>query len=97
MPSTTREEAIDYMLTNTGITETDVTSEIERYIVLPGQATAYKVGMMELLRLRDEAQEALGDKFDIRDFHDVILKNGALPLVAVREQVMKYIAAKQAG
>lgn len=93
----TREEAIDYMLTNTGITETDVTSEIERYIVLPGQATAYKVGMMELLRLRDEAQEALGDRFDIRDFHDVILKNGALPLVAVREQVMKYIAAKQAG
>ena len=53
--------------------------------------------MMELLHLRDEAQDALGDRFDIRDFHDVILKNGALPLVAVREQVMKYIAAKQPG
>lgn len=93
----TREQAIDYMLTNTGITETDVISEIERYIVMPGQATAYKVGMMELLRLRDEAKQALGDKFDIRDFHDVILRDGALPLTAVREQVMKYIADKQAA
>jgi len=93
----TREEAIEYMLANTGITETDVVSEIERYIVLPGQATAYKVGMMEMLRLRDEAQDALGDHFDIRDFHDVVLKNGALPLTALREEVMKYIAAKQAA
>jgi len=93
----TREAAIDYMLTNTGITESDVIAEIERYIVAPGQATAYKVGMMELLRLRDEAQQALGDKFDIRDFHDVILKDGALPLTAIREQVMKYIAEKEAA
>ena len=93
----TREEAIDYMLTNTGITESDVVAEIERYIVNPGQATAYKVGMMELLRLRDEAQQALGDNFDIRDFHDVILRDGALPLTAIREQVMKYIAEKQAA
>jgi uncharacterized protein (DUF885 family) len=93
----TREEAIDYMLTNTGIAESDVIAEIERYIVMPGQATAYKVGMMELLRLRNEAQQALDDKFDIRDFHDVILRDGALPLTAIREQVMKYIAEKQAG
>ncbi len=93
----TREQAIDYMLANTGTAESDVISEIERYIVMPGQATAYKVGMMELIRLRDEAQEALGDKFDIRDFHDVILKDGALPLTALRELVMKYIAEKQAA
>ena len=93
----TREQAIDYMLANTGTAESDVISEIERYIVIPGQATAYKVGMMELLRLRDEAQEALGDKFDIRDFHDVILKDGALPLTALRELVMKFIAEKQAA
>ena len=85
------------MLTNTGITESDVVAEIERYVVSPGQATAYKVGMMELLRLRDEAQQALGDKFDIRDFHDVILGNGALPLTAIREQVMKYIVDRQAA
>jgi len=93
----TREEAIDYMLTNTGIAESDVVSEIERYIVSPGQATAYKVGMMELLRLREESQEALGEKFDIRDFHDVILKNGALPLTALRELVMKYIEEQKAA
>lgn len=91
----TREQAIDYMLSNTGIAESDVVSEIERYIVMPGQATAYKVGMMELLRLRNEAKLALGDKFDIRDFHDVVLKNGALPLTAMREQVMKYITARE--
>ncbi len=93
----TRQEAIDYMLANTGIAESDVVSEIERYIVMPGQATAYKVGMMELLRLRSEAEQALGDKFDIRDFHDVVLKNGALPLTALRELVMKYIAEQSAA
>ena len=93
----TREQAIDYMLANTGTAESDVISEIERYIVMPGQATAYKVGMMELLRLRDEAQEALGAKFDIRDFHDVVLKDGALPLTALRQLVMQYIAEKQAA
>ncbi len=93
----TREQAIDYMLANTGTAESDVIAEIERYIVNPGQATAYKVGMMELLRLRNEAQEALGDEFDIRDFHDVVLKDGALPLTALRELVMKYIAQKQAA
>lgn len=92
----TREEAIDYMLENTGIAESDVVSEIERYIVIPGQATAYKVGMLELLKLRDEAQQALGDDFDIREFHDVVLMNGDLPLIAVRQVVMKYIAEKQA-
>lgn len=93
----TREQAIDYMLGNTGIAESDVVSEIERYIVIPGQATAYKVGMLELLRLRDEAQQALGDDFDLREFHDVVLGNGDLPLIAVRQQVMKYIAEQQGG
>jgi len=93
----TREEAIDYMLRNTGMAESDVTAEIERYIVWPGQATAYKTGMMEILRLREEARDALGDKFDIRDFHDVILGKGPMPLYMIREEVMKYIAAKQAA
>ena len=91
-----REEAIDYMLENTGMTEGEVVVEIERYIVSPGQATAYKVGMMEFLRLREEAQETLGDKFDIREFHDVVLRNGALPLTALRELVMQYIEDTQA-
>jgi uncharacterized protein (DUF885 family) len=92
----TRQEAIDYMLDNTGMAESDVVSEIERYIVMPGQATAYKVGMMEILRLRAEAQTTLGDKFDIRDFHDVILKNGSVPLTVLRELVLEYVSKTQA-
>ncbi|MEM9387879.1 MAG: DUF885 domain-containing protein [Pseudomonadota bacterium] len=88
----TREEAIDYMQRNTGIAESDVVSEIERYIVWPGQATSYMVGMMEFLRLREEAQAALGERFDLRDFHEVLLKNGAVPLHLLRELVNAYIA-----
>jgi uncharacterized protein (DUF885 family) len=87
----TREEAIDYMLTNTGMAESDVVSEIERYIVLPGQATAYKVGMMKILELRQEAMDRLGDRFDLRDFHDVVLKNGAVPLEILERLVNDYI------
>jgi uncharacterized protein (DUF885 family) len=87
----TREQAIDYMLANTGMTETEVEAEIERYIVWPGQATAYKVGMMEILRLRKEARTALGDRFDVRDFHEVVLKNGPVPLHVLRELVMIYM------
>ncbi|MEL7367300.1 MAG: DUF885 domain-containing protein [Myxococcota bacterium] len=82
-----REKAIDTMLSCTGMPRTDVVAEVERYIVLPGQACAYMVGRMEIVRLRDEAQKALGDKFDIRDFHDVVLGNGALPLTLLRRQV----------
>ncbi|WOJ94745.1 DUF885 domain-containing protein [Congregibacter variabilis] len=91
----TREEAIDYMLEKTGRAESEVVSEIERYIVLPGQATAYTVGMLEILRLRSEAQMALGDDYDIRDFHDVVLLHGPLPLTVLRDLVMQYIARKQ--
>jgi uncharacterized protein (DUF885 family) len=89
----TREEAIDYMLANTGMAESDVISEIERYIVLPGQATAYKVGMMKILELREKAMNELGDKFDLRDFHDVVLKNGAVPLDILERIVDNYIAS----
>jgi uncharacterized protein (DUF885 family) len=93
----TREEAIEYMLANTGMAESDVVSEVERYIVLPGQATAYKVGMMKILDLRQKAIDSLGDRFDIRDFHDVILKNGAVPLDILERIVDDYIASVQAG
>lgn len=86
-----REEAIDYMLENTGMAESDVISEIERYIVIPGQATAYKVGMMKILELRQRAMNRLGDRFDIRDFHDVVLKNGAVPLDILERLVDEYI------
>ncbi|MEO0975054.1 MAG: DUF885 domain-containing protein, partial [Pseudomonadota bacterium] len=93
----TREQAIDYMRRNTGIAESDVVSEIERYIVWPGQATAYMVGMMEILALRDEARAALGERFDLRDFHRVVLENGAVPLHVLRDLVEDYIANPPAG
>jgi uncharacterized protein (DUF885 family) len=87
----TREEAIDYMLANTGIVESDVVAEVERYIVMPGQATAYKVGMIKILELRQKAMDSLGDRFDIREFHDVVLKNGAVPLDILERIVDDYI------
>jgi uncharacterized protein (DUF885 family) len=76
----TRAQAIDYMVKNTGMTKSEVVSEIERYIVIPGQACAYKIGQLKILELRAKAKKALGDKFDIKKFHNVILKNGAVPL-----------------
>ena len=91
-----REQAIDYMKANTGMAQSDVVSEIERYIVMPGQATSYKVGMMKILSLREKAQRALGDKFDLRDFHDVVLKNGAVPLDILERFIDKYIAQTSA-
>ncbi len=80
----------------TGIGEKEVKSEIERYIVVPGQACAYKVGMLKIQELRSRAQQELGAKFDQREFHDTILKSGALPLEILEEQVNDYIARKKA-
>jgi len=90
-----REEAIDYMLINTGIAESDVVAEIERYFVMPGQATAYKVGMIKILELRELAEVELGDKFDIREFHEVVLTNGSMPLDMLEEMVLQYIEAEK--
>jgi uncharacterized protein (DUF885 family) len=87
----TREEAIDYMVANTGMTTTEVTTEIERYIVMPGQACAYKTGMMKILELRERAQNQLGDRFNIKDFHNVVLKNGAVPLSILEKLIEDYI------
>ena len=87
-----REDAIEYMLKNTGMAESDVTAEIERYIVMPGQALAYKVGMMKILELREKAKTQLKDKFNLPDFHDVVLQNGPLPLNILEELVDEYIA-----
>jgi uncharacterized protein (DUF885 family) len=88
----TREEAIDYMVENTGITSSEVTSEIERYIVLPGQACAYKIGMLKILELREKAKQELGNKFDLREFHNAVLKNGAVPLDILEEIINDYIS-----
>jgi len=86
-----REKAIDYMIKNTGMTESDVVAEIERYFVMPAQATAYKVGMTKILELRDRAEKTLGDKYDVRDFHRVVLNNGSVPLNILEKLVNKYI------
>jgi uncharacterized protein (DUF885 family) len=86
-----REQAIAYMREKTGMGEKEVTAEIERYIVNPGQACAYKIGMLKIQELRKRAQSELGTKFDQRQFHDAVLKNGALPLEILEEQVNAYI------
>ena len=91
----TREQAIAYMLEKTGMGQVEVTSEIERYIVEPGQACAYKVGMLKIQELRGRAQQQLGEKFDQREFHDVVLKNGGLPLEILEEQVDAYLQKKK--
>jgi uncharacterized protein (DUF885 family) len=93
----TREQAIAYMHEKTGISEKEVTAEIERYIVIPGQACAYKIGMLKIQELRARAQKELGEKFDVREFHDTLLKNGALPLDILEEQVNDYIQKKKAA
>lgn len=88
----TREEAIDYMVENTGMNRSEVVSEVERYIVLPGQACAYKIGMMKILELRERTKQALGEEFDLKEFHNVVLKNGSVPLDILEELIDEYIA-----
>ena len=88
----TREQAIAYMLDNTGMGEGDVTAEIERYFVNPGQALAYKAGMLKILELRERAKTALGDRFTLADFHDEVLTHGALPLSLLERVIDEWIA-----
>ncbi len=90
----TREEAIDYLLVNTPNPEGDARKAIERYIVMPGQATAYKIGMIKILELREDARARLGDAFDIRDFHDVVLRDGPVPLKILEENVESWITTQ---
>jgi uncharacterized protein (DUF885 family) len=87
----TREQAIAYMMKTTGMAEAEVTTEVERYIVNPGQACAYKVGQLALLAMRDRARARLGDRFDIRDFHDIVLRNGAVPLSILDRLVDEWV------
>ena len=91
----TRQEAIDYLLENTPNPEGDCRKAIERYIVMPGQATAYKVGMLEILALRERAKRALGERFDLRGFHDTLLTNGPVPLEVLGELVDAWIAEQE--
>jgi uncharacterized protein (DUF885 family) len=86
-----REKAIQYLIDNTPNPEADSVKAIERYIAMPGQATAYMIGKLKIMELRDRAQTELGDKFDYRDFHDTILKDGPVPLTVLEESVNKWI------
>ncbi|WP_299583479.1 DUF885 family protein [uncultured Microbulbifer sp.] len=92
----TREEAINYLVENTPNPKGDVVKAIERYIVMPGQATAYKIGMLKIVELREKAKTQLGSKFDVRGFHDTILANGAVPLDVLEELVNQWVEGVKA-
>ena len=93
----TEEEAVQYFLNNTAITEMQARSEIQRYIVMPGQATSYKIGMMKIQQLRKKAEGELGDKFDIKAFHDTVLGGGALPLEILERRIDQWIEEVKAA
>ena len=86
-----RQQAIDYMLANSSMTETDVVAEVERYISLPGQALGYKIGQWEISRLRRDAEAALGARFDVKKFHRLVLTSGQLPMSVLRVTVMDWV------
>jgi uncharacterized protein (DUF885 family) len=93
----TRQQAIAYMVDKTGMNVLDVMAEVERYMVDPGQALAYKVGMLTILSLRERAKAELGDRFDLKQFHNEVLTHGALPLTVLERVVNDWIAARKAG
>ena len=91
----TREQAIDYMLANSDMGKTDATAEVERYIAIPTQALAYKIGALTIMRLKDKAKAQLGKKFDVREFHNQVLNTGALPLTVLEKKIDDWIAASK--
>ncbi|MEK9903423.1 MAG: DUF885 domain-containing protein [Gammaproteobacteria bacterium] len=90
----TREEAMDYMKKTTGMSDTEVRVEIERYIVWPAQATSYKMGMLKILELRDRAKNKMGNKFDLKEFHSLVLNQGIVPLFVLEDLVDEWIEAE---
>ncbi|MDP3460525.1 MAG: DUF885 domain-containing protein [Hyphomonas sp.] len=91
----TREQAVQYLMDNTPNPQGDCEKAIDRYIVMPGQATAYKIGMLKIVELRERARTQLGDAFDIREFHDIVLRDGAVPLAVLEETVDAWLAGKK--
>ena len=91
----TREQAIEYMAEKTGSAESDVVAEIERYMAWPGQALGYKLGMIKILELRETAKNKLGEKFDLAEFHDLVLLGGAVPMAVLEQKVNSWIALKR--
>ena len=82
---------MDYMKKATGMSDTEVRVEIERYIVWPAQATSYKMGMLQILELRDEAKRKMGDKFDLKQFHSIVLDQGIVPLFILEDLIDEWI------
>jgi uncharacterized protein (DUF885 family) len=93
----TRQQMVDYFHDHSAIDETDVQSEVDRYIAWPSQALAYKIGQLEILALRDRAKKELGDKFDIRAFHDQVIDAGAMPLDVLEDRITAWIATQKPG
>lgn len=91
----TRDQSIEYMLDNSGMSRTDATAEVERYIAIPGQALAYKVGQLTILKLKARAQTALGNRFDPKEFHAQVLMTGALPMAVLEKKIDDWIAEKR--
>jgi len=92
----TREQAIDYMRANSAMAESDVVAEVERYVVMPGQALSYKVGERVIRQLREEATRELGEDFDIRAFHRQVLIDGALPMAVLEDKIRAWIGSEKA-
>ncbi|GGP51373.1 hypothetical protein GCM10009347_18040 [Shewanella algicola] len=91
-----REQAIQYMKDNSPMAESDIVAEVERYMAIPGQALSYKVGQLTILRLRADAEKALGDKFDLKGFHDQLLTTGSLPMAVMEDKIADWIKAELA-
>jgi uncharacterized protein (DUF885 family) len=93
----TEQQAVDYFLANSPIAEGAIRSEVRRYFVWPGQATTYKIGMIRIQRLRDEARQALGPRFEYRAFHEVVLGGGSVPLPVLEARVRRWISSRKSA
>jgi uncharacterized protein (DUF885 family) len=91
----TRDQSIEYMLANSDMGRTDATAEVERYIAIPSQALAYKIGALTIQKLKAKAQKELGAKFDVREFHNQVLNTGALPLAVLETKIDNWIASQK--